>query len=317
MQSVSDVLDLGGPSPEALRPEFDGLTTEQIRDDLRDLDSFSTMRMAEVMNAEDRGVPIAVAEVLPAITIAIDAIVERMRRGGRLIYVGAGTPGRLGVLDASECPPTFDTDPELVVGIIAGGDLAIRDAVEGAEDDPDAGSADLAAVDLRAEDTVVGISASGRTPYVAGAIEYAHRTGALAVAVACNRGSAIGALADHAIEVIVGPEVLAGSTRLKAGTAQKLVLNMISTIVMVRLGKTFGNVMVDLQATNDKLRDRARRLVMLVTGRSAADASQALEQAGWSVKAAVLILARGLTAEEAEQVLQVTPNLRAVLEGRV
>jgi N-acetylmuramic acid 6-phosphate etherase len=314
MPSVSDLIDVEALPPDLLTPELDGLTTEVVRDDLRELDSLSTARIAEIMNAEDRAVPDAVAGALPAISAAIDAITERMRRGGRLIYVGAGTPGRMGILDASECPPTFNTDPSLVVGIIAGGDVAIRDAVEGAEDDPLAGAADLDAIGLGPDDSVVGISASGRTPYVAGAIEYARRRGALSVAVACNAGSTISGIADHAIEVVVGPEVVAGSTRLKAGTAQKLVLNMISTITMVRLGKTFGNIMVDLQATNEKLRVRSQRAVMLVTGRGAEEASAALAAAGGSVKAAVLILARGLTAAEAVELLSRTPSLRAALE---
>jgi N-acetylmuramic acid 6-phosphate etherase len=285
-----------------------------VREDLRDLDAQTPLRIAEIMNAEDRAVPAAVGEALPVISAAIEDIIERMSRGGRLIYMGSGTPGRIGILDASECPPTFDTDPDLIVGIIAGGDGAIRDAVEGAEDDLMAGAADLAAIGLRAEDSVVGISASGRTPYVAGAIQYARRVGALSISLACNPGAVISRMADHAIEVVVGPEVIAGSTRLKAGTAQKLVLNMISTITMVRLGKTFGNVMVDLQATNEKLRARALRVVMLITGRTAEEASEALTAAGGSAKAAILLLAKGLSPTEAIDLSKASTSLRIALE---
>lgn len=291
------------------------MTTESVEPGLGDLDTYPTGRLLELMNTADREVPLAVGRVLPAIAGAVDAIAERMRAGGRLIYIGAGTAGRLGVVDASECPPTFTVDPSRVVGIIAGGDEAIRTAVEDAEDDHAAGAEALRRLELTALDTVVGVSASGRTPYVAGALEFARSAGALAVALACNEDSLIGRLADHAIEVVVGPEFIAGSTRLKAGTAQKLVMNMISTSTMIRLGKTYGNIMVDLQATNEKLRARAERIVMLITGRPAEEARAALAGTGGSVKAAVLVLLRGLDAEHASARVAATESLRAALEG--
>ncbi len=293
--------------------ELAALTTEVVPPELRDLDVLPTDQLAALMNQQDQGVPSAVAAALPQISSAIDAIAERMRAGGRLIYIGAGTPGRLGILDASECPPTFNTDPSLVVGIIAGGDTAIRTAVEDAEDDPRGGADALAAIALTASDAVVGVSASGRTPYVIGALGYARQRQALTVALACNAGSLVGREADHAIEVVVGPEFVAGSTRLKAGTAQKLVLNMISTIAMIRLGKTYGNIMVDLRTTNEKLRARAERAVLLVTGCSPQEARQALARCGGSVRAAILMLSRDLTAKQAAEILAQAPSLRAAL----
>jgi N-acetylmuramic acid 6-phosphate etherase len=298
---------------DAIRRELAGLTTESRNPDLMNLDTLSTERIAAVMNRLDHDVPAAVADALPQIVGAIDGIVERMRRGGRLIYVGAGTPGRLGIVDASECPPTFNTDPGVVVALTAGGDAAIRVEIEGAEDDSAAGATDLAAIDLTGIDSVVGISASGRTPYVLGALEYARTRGALAVSVACNRGARISTVAEHPIEVIVGPELITGSTRLKSGTAQKLVLNMISTISMVKLGKTYGNLMVDVQASNEKLRDRARRLVELATGASAADSARAIDLAGGSAKTAILMLETDLSADAAREVLAATTSLREAI----
>ncbi len=215
--------------------------------------------------------------------------------------------------DASECPPTFNIDPSRVVGVIAGGDTAIRTAVEDAEDDHDGGADAMAEIEVTALDSVVGLSASGRTPFVSGALEFARTAGALTVAVACNRDSVIGRGADHAIEVVVGPEFIAGSTRLKAGTAQKLIVNMISTVTMVRLGKTYGNIMVDLRATNEKLRARAERIVMLITGYTADEAGTALEDAAGSVQAAVLMLLRGLSAEDAAALVASSDSLRAAL----
>jgi N-acetylmuramic acid 6-phosphate etherase len=291
--------DHADDSRGALRNDLARLDTEAVDESLGRLDLESTASLVERMNLGDQAVPLAVAEALDVIVPAIDAVTERLRAGGRLVYVGAGTSGRLGVLDASECPPTFGVDPSLVIGVMAGGETAIRAAVEGAEDDTEAGARDLRELELTAADAVVGLSASGRTPYVAAALRYARSVGALTVAVACNRGSRIGALADHAVEVVVGPEFIAGSTRLKAGTAQKLVLNMISTITMVRLGKTYGNVMVDLQPTNDKLKARAERTVMSITGVSASTASAALAEAGGSVKAAVLAILAGVTPASA------------------
>ncbi|WP_435870831.1 N-acetylmuramic acid 6-phosphate etherase [Leifsonia williamsii] len=316
MSPVPDTRPRGPRSRDLLRDELATLTTESVDDRGRDLDTLSTARLVERMNDGDRGVPEAVSRALPAIGAAIDAITDRVRRGGRLIYVGAGTAGRLGIVDASECPPTFSVDPGLVVGVIAGGDPAIRTAVENAEDDEQGGADVLSELKLREADTVVGLSASGRTPYVAGALTSARSAGALTVAVACNAESVIGRMADHAIEVVVGPEFIAGSTRLKAGTAQKLVLNMISTITMVRLGKTYGNIMVDLQATKEKLRARAERTVMLVTDCTAEEAAAALSASAGSVKVAVLMLLRGVGAEQAQEALATAPSLRAALDAR-
>ena len=273
-------------------------TTERSNPATQDLDRMSTLAMVQAINAEDMRVAKAVRCVLPHIAEAIDAIAARMRRGGRLIYAGAGTSGRLGVLDASECPPTFSTSPGLVVGVIAGGERALRQAVEGAEDDPAQARADLAALRLTGEDCVVGLSASGGAPYVIGALDYAQECGALTVAVACNPSAPIAAHAHIAILAEVGPEVIAGSTRLKAGTAQKMILNMLSTGVMVRLGKTYGNLMVDVQASNAKLRRRATRLVMQVCGLEEEPAGTLLERCDWQVKTA--IAAHHLRCEAAE-----------------
>lgn len=311
---MPDAPDREPASREHLRAELSTFATEAVREDHRHLDTLSTEELVVLMNEQDQTVPAAVAKVLPAVASAIDDIAERMLGGGRLVYIGAGTPGRLGVLDASECPPTFNVDPSLVVGIIAGGDGAIRTAVENAEDDSEAGAQALRDISLTPQDAVVGISASGRTPYVLGALEYARRVGALTVAIACNTGSAIGSGADHAIEVVVGAEFVAGSTRLKAGTAQKLVLNMISTITMMRLGKTYGNIMVDLRATNEKLRARAERAVMLVTECTAAEAADALAASDGSVKTAILMLLRGVGADEARNALASARSLRAALD---
>nr|WP_099908490.1 N-acetylmuramic acid 6-phosphate etherase [Streptomyces sp. TLI_171] len=279
------------------------LTTEARRPEHAEIDLLPTQEIARLMNAEDRTVPEAVAEQLPAIAAAVDAISERMARGGRLIELGAGTAGRLGVLDASECPPTFNTAPGQVVGMIAGGPAAMTAAVEDAEDDRDAAVADLAALRLTAADTVVAVSASGRTPYALAAVEYARTVGALTVGLACNPGSALAAAADHGIEVVTGPELLSGSTRLKAGTAQKLVLNMLSTITMIRLGKTYGNLMVDVRATNEKLRVRSRRIVALATDAEPAAVDAALEATGGRVKDAVLLLLADLDAATAAELL--------------
>lgn len=297
----------------ALASELAGLTTESGRPELIDLDTLPTDQIAALMNGLDHDVPAAVAAALPEISAAIDAIADRMRAGGRLVYVGAGTPGRLGIVDASECAPTFNTAPGLVVAITAGGDAAIRDEIDGAEDDAAAGAVDLAELGLTSADSVVGISASGRTPYVVGALEFARAEGALTVALACNPGSRIGQVADHAIETVIGPEFIAGSTRLRSGTAQKLVLNMISTIVMVRLGKTYGNLMVDVQASNEKLRDRARRVVEQVTGATPERAARTLEDAGGSAKTAILMLEAGRSAEEAAALLAEATSLREAL----
>lgn len=266
------------------------LGTETANDRTTDLDTMSVADLLTVMNQEDRTVPLAVAAALPAIENAVELIVAARRRGGRLIYLGAGTSGRLGVLDAVECPPTFGTDPGEVLGLIAGGEQAFLRAVEGAEDNPDLAVADLLAVGLTADDVVVGIAASGRTPYVIGGLDLARGIGAATVSVACNLGAEISGHADVAIEVDTGPEVLTGSTRLKAGTAQKLVCNMLSTASMIRTGKVFHNLMVDVRPTNAKLVDRARRIVIAATGADPDAAASAIDRAGGHAKTAVVML---------------------------
>jgi len=269
-----------------------------------EIDRLPTLKMLQVINREDAAVPRAVARELPQIAAAVDAIVARLQAGGRLIYVGAGTSGRLGVLDASECPPTFGTPPGLVVALIAGGDRALREAVEGAEDSEEAGRADLALLAVTVHDAVVGLAASGRTPYVLGALAEARTRGALTVSISCNPGAPVAALADIAITPVVGPEVISGSTRMKAGTAQKLVLNMLSTGAMIRLGKTYGNLMVDLQPTNTKLRQRARRIVAEATGLRADQAEALLQSCDGEVKTAIVSHLAGLSPEEARARLQ-------------
>jgi N-acetylmuramic acid 6-phosphate etherase len=297
--------------------DLDGLETERVDPRYAGIDRATVAELASLMNEADASVPAAVRAALPRIVPAIEAVAQRIRAGGRLLYVGAGTPGRLGVLDASECPPTFGTPPELVRGLIAGGEPAMFAAQEGVEDDTDAGRAVVAAEGVGPADSVVGITASGRTPYVLAAIAEARALGALTVGVSCNAGTALSAAAEHGIEVVVGPEVLAGSTRLKAGTAQKLVLNMFSTIAMVQLGKTYGNLMVDLGATNAKLRERAIRMVRTVTGASRERAEEALEASGMRVKLAILRLERGLdTAEASARLAAAGGRLRDVLEER-
>ncbi|POH74737.1 N-acetylmuramic acid 6-phosphate etherase [Arthrobacter glacialis] len=288
---------------ESVRNEIGTLVTEDANPKYPDLAALTTAELVAGMNSEDALVPAAIEKQLPVIAAIIDEIASRMSQGGRLIYVGAGTPGRMGILDASECPPTFGTAPSLVVGIIAGGQAAVDQAVENAEDSEEAGAADMAALKLGPTDSVVGIAASGRTPYVIAAIKAARAQGAYTVGFACNNNSALGAAADAALEIEVGPEFLSGSTRLKSGTCQKLVLNMISTITMVRLGKTYKNVMVDLLATNAKLRARSERTLMRVTECDAATASTALAAAGGHVKAAVLAIMTGLPAEQAVELL--------------
>ncbi|WP_067126596.1 N-acetylmuramic acid 6-phosphate etherase [Microtetraspora malaysiensis] len=280
------------------------LSTEQSDPRYSEIDRLPTEQVARLMNAADAKVPAAVAVAIPEISAAIDAIVARMKQGGRLFYVGAGTSGRLAVLDASECPPTFGTDPELVQGIIAGGVPALTRSVEGAEDDDAAGAAAIAGKEVGPLDSVVGVSASGRAPYVIGAVGEAARRGALTAGLSCNRDSALSAASEHRIEVIVGPEIVTGSTRLKAGTATKLVLNMISTIAMVRLGRTYGNSMIEVSAANSKLVDRAARMVGDITGAGLDTAHATLEAAGWQVKAAVLMIEHDLAADDARALLR-------------
>ncbi|MGW2018580.1 N-acetylmuramic acid 6-phosphate etherase [Streptomyces sp. NPDC001927] len=297
-----------------LRAQLATLATEAFRPELAEIDQLPTLEIARTMNAEDQTVPAAVAERLPLIAAAIDATAARMARGGRLIYAGAGTAGRLGVLDASECPPTFNTDPTEVVGLIAGGPSAMVKAVEGAEDSRELAAADLDELGLTPNDTVVGISASGRTPYAIGAVEHARAAGALTIGLSCNADSGLAAAAEHGIEIVTGPELLTGSTRLKAGTAQKLVLNMISTITMIRLGKTYGNLMVDVRASNDKLQARSRRIVSLATGAPDEQIESALAEADGEVKTAILMILADIDAKTADQRLRDSKgHLRAAL----
>ncbi|WP_404436245.1 N-acetylmuramic acid 6-phosphate etherase [Microbacterium aerolatum] len=291
------------------------LATEASDPRYADLDRMSVADLAQVMNEADATVPAAVQRALPQIVPAIEATAERMAHGGRLIYVGAGTPGRIGVLDASECPPTFSTPPELVFAIMAGGPGAIVTPVEGAEDDGDAGATAIDEAKIGPLDTVIGIASSGRTPFVVAAVRRARDRGALSIGLSCNADTILSATAEHGIEVEVGPEVLSGSTRLKSGTAQKLVLNMFSTIVMVRQGKAYGNLMVDLKATNHKLRERAIRMVQTITGADRSAAEAALMTTGFDVKLASITLVRGEDARAAQaRLAHAHGRLRAALE---
>ncbi|MFC9985029.1 N-acetylmuramic acid 6-phosphate etherase [Microbacterium keratanolyticum] len=269
------------------------LATESVDPRYARIDQMSVAELAQTMNEADATVPAAVQRALPQIVPAIEATAERMSQGGRLVYVGAGTPGRIGILDASECPPTFSTPPGLVFAIMAGGPGAIVTPVEGAEDDADAGAAAIDEAEITPLDTVIGIASSGRTPYVVAAVRRARERGALTVGLSCNTGVILSDAAEHGIEVEVGPEVLSGSTRLKSGTAQKLVLNMFSTIAMVRQGKAYGNLMVDLKATNHKLRERAIRMVQTIAGVDRETAVDALERADYDVKIASIMIRRG------------------------
>lgn len=290
------------------RNDIGQLRTEQVNAKYEMLDAMSVSELLQAMNENDAEVPKAVAAVLPAIEDAIEGIVDRMMRGGRLIYIGAGTSGRLGVLDAAECGPTFSVGDDEVIAFIAGGDKALRKPAEGAEDNPDFAISDLNSIAIGELDTVVGIAASGRTPYVVGGLEFAKSVGALTVSISCNPNSIVGAVAEHAIDIDSGPELLAGSTRLKSGTAQKLVLNMISTVTMVRLGKTFGNLMVDLQISNEKLQDRAVRIISKATGATKSEATQALIDSGHQVKVAILMILLHIDAATASERLTASSN---------
>jgi len=291
------------------------MLTEQQNPQSLHIDQLSTLEILQVINNEDKSVAFAVEMALPAIAEAVNGIVARLRDGGRLFYVGAGTSGRLGVLDAVECVPTYSTPSEMVQGIIAGGDAALTQSVEGAEDDPAAARADLQGKHLTAKDVVVGIAASGRTPYVSGAVEYGNEIGALTVGVACNAPSPLLEAAQIAIGVLVGPEVVTGSTRMKAGTAQKLVLNMLSTATMIKLGKVYGNLMVDVQVKNQKLEDRARRIIAQITDVDYQRAAVLLNEANNNVKVAIVMQLLGLSSDEAAKRLQARQGiLRDVLE---
>jgi len=277
------------------------------------IDRLSTAEMLAVINQADREIPNAVAKVIPEITKAVDAIVDRLRKQGRLFYIGAGTSGRLGVLDASECPPTFNVPASLVQGIIAGGDRALRNSVERAEDDPEQGRKDLEARGFSTGDVLVGIAASGRTPYVLGAMAYAESLGALTIGLSCTPASKVARAAEIAITPMPGPEIITGSTRMRAGTATKLVLNMISTAVMIRLGYVYGNLMVNVQPTNGKLADRARRIIATIAGISNEEAGRLLDESG-SVRVAMIMHKFGIGRSDAEARLNAAQgSLRAAL----
>ncbi|HHF2967848.1 TPA: N-acetylmuramic acid 6-phosphate etherase [Vibrio alginolyticus] len=288
---------------DALIAALSHLVSEGRNPDTMDIDLLPSLDIVQRINQQDKLVPLAVEKVLPEIAEAVDKITEAFKVGGRLFYIGAGTSGRLGVLDASECPPTFGTDPEMVVGIIAGGKEAMFRAKEGAEDDPTLGEQDLKENTLTQRDVVVGIAASGRTPYVIGGLEYANELGATTVALSCNPDSPIADIADIAISPVVGPEALTGSTRLKSGTAQKLVLNMLTTASMIRLGKSYQNLMVDVKATNAKLVARATRIVMQATDCTNQEAKTALKETDYDAKLAILMILTGLDRESATEQL--------------
>jgi N-acetylmuramic acid 6-phosphate etherase len=281
--------------------ELGALPTEQRNPATTDIDRLSTLEMVRLLNAQDATVAAAVERALPEVAASVDVIVDRIRGGGRLIYIGAGTSGRLGVLDASECPPTYNTPPELVVGLIAGGDHALRHPVENVEDRPEEGAAALREIDLTGRDVVVGIAASGRTPFVIGALRYAREIGAATISLSNVDDAAISHEADIAIAAVTGPEPVTGSTRMKAGTAQKLVLNMLTTATMIRLGKTYGNLMVDVQPSNSKLRDRAVRIVAEATGLGREAAAAQLARAGSDVKTAIVMDRLGVDAGTARE----------------
>ncbi|NEW71616.1 N-acetylmuramic acid 6-phosphate etherase [Streptomyces rhizosphaericus] len=275
------------------------LGTEARNERTTELDRMPVSELLSVMNAEDQTVALAVRDALPQIEAAVEAVAESLRRGGRLIYLGAGTSGRIGLLDAVECPPTFGTSPDQVVGLLSGGPGAFVMAVEGAEDEPARAVDDLEKIGVNDRDTVVGLAASGRTPYVVGGLKHAAAQGAVTVSVACNPDTVVSRYADIPIEVPTGPEVLTGSTRLKGGTAEKMVCNMLSTASMVRVGKVYGNLMVDVRASNEKLVDRARRIVVEATGTDADTAAEALRAADGHAKTAIVMLLARCTAEEA------------------
>ncbi len=282
-----------------------GMITEQTNENTINIDKMSINEIVKTINNEDKKVAYAVEKTIPEITRAVEFTVSSLKNGGRLIIAGAGTSGRLGVLDASECPPTFNTAPELVKGLIAGGDTALRNAVEGIEDDENSGINDLKKEDFSDNDVLIGVAASGRTPYVIGALKYAKSLGAKTISISCNPDSETGRLADAAIEVIVGPEVISGSTRLKSGTAQKMVLNIISTTTMIKLGKTYKNLMVDLQASNSKLRRRALNIFKNITNIKDDDtATLFLEKTSWNLKEAIVIYETSCTIEEARAYLK-------------
>ena len=289
---------------ENLLQTLSTLITEQRNPNSMHVDSLSALEIVQLMNEEDKQVPLAIEKCLPQIAQAVERIVAVFQQGGRLVYIGAGTSGRLGVLDASECPPTFGVSPEMVKGIIAGGERALRHPIEGAEDSKTHAVVDLQTIQFSSKDVLVGIAASGRTPYVIGALEYAKSLGSVTVSIASNPNSAMANIVDIAIDTVVGPEVLTGSSRLKSGTAQKLVLNMLTTASMILMGKCYQNLMVDVQASNEKLKARAIRIVMQATDCDKALAEETLKQADQNAKLAIMMILSGLDRAQAEALLE-------------
>lgn len=289
---------------ENLLQTLSTLITEQRNPNSMHVDSLSALEIVQLMNEEDKQVPLAIEKCLPQIAQAVECIVAAFQQGGRLVYIGAGTSGRLGVLDASECPPTFGVSPEMVKGIIAGGERALRHPIEGAEDSKAQAVVDLQTIEFSSKDVLVGIAASGRTPYVIGALEYAKSLGSVTVSIASNPNSAMANIVDIAIDTVVGPEVLTGSSRLKSGTAQKLVLNMLTTASMILMGKCYQNLMVDVQASNEKLKARAIRIVMQATDCDKALAEETLKQADQNAKLAIMMILSGLDRAQAEALLE-------------
>ena len=289
---------------ENLLQTLSTLITEQRNPNSMHVDSLSALEIVQLMNEEDKQVPLAIEKCLPQIAQAVECIVAAFQQGGRLVYIGAGTSGRLGVLDASECPPTFGVSPEMVKGIIAGGEHALRHPIEGAEDSKAQAVVDLQTIHFSSKDVLVGIAASGRTPYVIGALEYAKSLGSATVSIASNPNSAMANIVDIAIDTVVGPEVLTGSSRLKSGTAQKLVLNMLTTASMILMGKCYQNLMVDVQASNEKLKARAIRIVMQATDCDKALAEETLKQADQNAKLAIMMILSGLDRAQAEALLE-------------
>ena len=289
---------------ENLLQTLSTLITEQRNPNSMHVDSLSALEIVQLMNEEDKQVPLAIEKCLPQIAQAVERIVAAFQQGGRLVYIGAGTSGRLGVLDASECPPTFGVSPEMVKGIIAGGERALRHPIEGAEDSKAQSVIDLQTIQFSSKDVLVGIAASGRTPYVIGALEYAKSLGSVTVSIASNPNSAMANIVDIAIDTVVGPEVLTGSSRLKSGTAQKLVLNMLTTASMILMGKCYQNLMVDVQASNEKLKARAIRIVMQATDCDKALAEETLKQADQNAKLAIMMILSGLDRAQAEALLE-------------
>ena len=289
---------------ENLLQTLSTLITEQRNPNSMNVDCLSALEIVQLMNEEDTQVPLAIEKCLPQIAQAVECIVAAFQQGGRLVYIGAGTSGRLGVLDASECPPTFGVSPEMVKGIIAGGERALRHPIEGAEDSKAQAVVDLQTIQFSSKDVLVGIAASGRTPYVIGALEYAKSLGSVTVSIASNPNSAMANIVDIAIDTVVGPEVLTGSSRLKSGTAQKLVLNMLTTASMILMGKCYQNLMVDVQASNEKLKARAIRIVMQATDCDKALAEETLKQADQNAKLAIMMILSGLDRSQAEALLE-------------